>query len=254
MRETTGRNAPEVAKVAAFSQAHGVDLRTIELDVLSQDSVDAAVAKVIVDTGHIDALVHNAGHMVFGRPRPSRRSISPSYMTSTCSAPSPLDGSVIRISVCGSGRPTVETQSGFGSERMTSGSTRCHCFHTAGCGLATLGALQTGGVHGLSAGAEPGTLLELLEAERGTHMLCAPTILLRVLDHPGVGSRDLSSWRLCTLGGAPVALELVRRAQERLGVKVAIGYGQTEVSPYEFGRLTSAMLQLRHHAQKASVS
>jgi NAD(P)-dependent dehydrogenase (short-subunit alcohol dehydrogenase family) len=66
MRETTGRNAPEVAKVAAFSQAYGVDLRTVELDVLSQDSVDAAVAKVIADTGHIDVLVHNAGHMVFG--------------------------------------------------------------------------------------------------------------------------------------------------------------------------------------------
>ena len=66
MRETTGRNAAEVAKVAAFSQAHGVDLRTVELDVLSQDSVDAAVAKVIVDTGRIDVLVHNAGHMAFG--------------------------------------------------------------------------------------------------------------------------------------------------------------------------------------------
>jgi NAD(P)-dependent dehydrogenase (short-subunit alcohol dehydrogenase family) len=35
MRGTAGRNAPEVAKIAAFSQAHGVDLRTIELDVLS---------------------------------------------------------------------------------------------------------------------------------------------------------------------------------------------------------------------------
>jgi NAD(P)-dependent dehydrogenase (short-subunit alcohol dehydrogenase family) len=34
--------------------------------VLSQDSVDAAVAKVIVDTGRIDVLVHNAGHMAFG--------------------------------------------------------------------------------------------------------------------------------------------------------------------------------------------
>jgi fatty-acyl-CoA synthase len=105
-------------------------------------------------------------------------------------------------------------------------------FHTAGCGLVTLGALQTGGVHVLSAGAEPGTLLELLEAERGTYMLCVPTMLLRLLEHPELASRDLSSWRLCTLGGAPVAPELVRRAQERLGVKVAIGYGQTEASPY----------------------
>jgi NAD(P)-dependent dehydrogenase (short-subunit alcohol dehydrogenase family) len=66
MRETTGRNAPEVAKVAAFSQAHGVDLRTVELDVLSQAPVDATVAKVIADTGQIDVLVHNGGHMVFG--------------------------------------------------------------------------------------------------------------------------------------------------------------------------------------------
>ena len=66
MRETTGWNAPEVAKMAAFSQAHGVDLRTVELHVLSKDSVDVAVAKVIVDTGRIDVLVHNAGHMAFG--------------------------------------------------------------------------------------------------------------------------------------------------------------------------------------------
>ncbi len=66
MRETTGWNAAEVAKVAAFSQAYDVDLRTVELDVLSQESVDAAVAKVIADTGHIDVLLHNAGHMAFG--------------------------------------------------------------------------------------------------------------------------------------------------------------------------------------------
>src|SRR5258708_27841759 len=96
-------------------------------------------------------------------------------------------------------------------------------FHTAGCGLVTLGALQTGGVHVLSASAEPGTLLELLEAERGTQMLCVPTMLLRVLDHPDVASRDFSSWRLCALGGAPVAPELVRRARERVGVRVGVG-------------------------------
>jgi NAD(P)-dependent dehydrogenase (short-subunit alcohol dehydrogenase family) len=66
MRETTGRNAPEVAKVAAFSKQRGVDLRTVELDVLSQPSVDAAIAKVIADSGRIDVLIHNAGHMVFG--------------------------------------------------------------------------------------------------------------------------------------------------------------------------------------------
>ncbi len=66
MRETAGRNAPEVAKIAAFSKENGVNLRAVELDVLSQDSVDAAVGKVIGESGRIDVLIHNAGHMVFG--------------------------------------------------------------------------------------------------------------------------------------------------------------------------------------------
>jgi len=66
MPETAGRNAPEVAKIAAFSKENGVDLRAVELDVLSQDSVDAAVSKVIGESGRIDVLIHNAGHMAFG--------------------------------------------------------------------------------------------------------------------------------------------------------------------------------------------
>jgi NAD(P)-dependent dehydrogenase (short-subunit alcohol dehydrogenase family) len=66
MRETGGRNAPHVQEIAAFSKTRGVDLRTVELDVLSQDSVDAAVETVIADSGRIDVVMHNAGHMVFG--------------------------------------------------------------------------------------------------------------------------------------------------------------------------------------------
>jgi len=66
MRATTGRNAPTVAQMAAFSQQHGVDLRTVELDVLSQESVDAGIAQVIAEHGRIDVIVHNAGHMAFG--------------------------------------------------------------------------------------------------------------------------------------------------------------------------------------------
>src|SRR5262245_54108316 len=66
MRETTGRNAPQVADVAAYSREHGVDLRAIELDVSSQPSVDGGVAAIVAAHGRIDVLVHNAGHMVFG--------------------------------------------------------------------------------------------------------------------------------------------------------------------------------------------
>jgi NAD(P)-dependent dehydrogenase (short-subunit alcohol dehydrogenase family) len=66
MRETTGRNASQAVDVRKFAEENRVDLRPIELDVLSQESVDRAVAKIIETHGNIDVVVHNAGHMVFG--------------------------------------------------------------------------------------------------------------------------------------------------------------------------------------------
>jgi fatty-acyl-CoA synthase len=105
-------------------------------------------------------------------------------------------------------------------------------FHTAGCGLATLGALQTGGTHVLPSGFDPAQMLDLFQAEGGTLMLSVPTMLIRMLDEQALRPRDVSSWRLAMLGGAPVAPELVRRAREQLGVAVTIGFGQTEASPY----------------------
>ncbi len=66
MRETAGRNAPQVQAAADYSIENAVDLRPIELDVNSQESVDAAIAQIIADHGRIDVLIHNAGHMVTG--------------------------------------------------------------------------------------------------------------------------------------------------------------------------------------------
>ena len=66
MRETAGRNAPQVQAVKDFSAQHKADLRAIELDVGNQGSVDAAIETIIKADGHIDTVVHNAGHMVFG--------------------------------------------------------------------------------------------------------------------------------------------------------------------------------------------
>jgi NAD(P)-dependent dehydrogenase (short-subunit alcohol dehydrogenase family) len=66
MRETEGRNAPQVAAIAAWAAEQKADLRTVELDVQSEASAHAGVAAVIADTGRLDVIVHNAGHMVFG--------------------------------------------------------------------------------------------------------------------------------------------------------------------------------------------
>jgi NAD(P)-dependent dehydrogenase (short-subunit alcohol dehydrogenase family) len=66
MRETEARNAPQVTAVKQFARDNDVDLRPIELDVSSQDSIDAAIRSILVTHGRVDVLVHNAGHMVFG--------------------------------------------------------------------------------------------------------------------------------------------------------------------------------------------
>jgi NAD(P)-dependent dehydrogenase (short-subunit alcohol dehydrogenase family) len=66
MRETRGRNAPRVEEAAKYAAEHGVDLRPIELDVLSQESCDAAIQEIISKNGRLDVVIHNAGHMVFG--------------------------------------------------------------------------------------------------------------------------------------------------------------------------------------------
>ena len=66
MRDTAGRNAPQVEDAKKFARQNGVDLRTIELDVASQTSADAAIHSIVRENKRLDVVIHNAGHMVFG--------------------------------------------------------------------------------------------------------------------------------------------------------------------------------------------
>ncbi|HEY4077180.1 MAG TPA: SDR family oxidoreductase [Rhizomicrobium sp.] len=66
MRDTAGRNAPQVAAAKAFAAEHKADLRTVELDVQSEGSAEAAIQDILAESGRLDIVVHNAGHMVFG--------------------------------------------------------------------------------------------------------------------------------------------------------------------------------------------
>jgi NAD(P)-dependent dehydrogenase (short-subunit alcohol dehydrogenase family) len=66
MRDSTGHNAAQVDEAKRFSSENNVDLRTIELDVLSEESVNTAIQKIVADNGRLDVVIHNAGHMVFG--------------------------------------------------------------------------------------------------------------------------------------------------------------------------------------------
>jgi NAD(P)-dependent dehydrogenase (short-subunit alcohol dehydrogenase family) len=66
MRDMQGLNAPKARELRDWSFAQGHDLRAVELDVLSQPSADAAVARILSEQGRLDAVVHNAGHLVVG--------------------------------------------------------------------------------------------------------------------------------------------------------------------------------------------
>jgi NAD(P)-dependent dehydrogenase (short-subunit alcohol dehydrogenase family) len=66
MRDPDGRNAARAADLRNYAAERDVDLRVVELDVLSQDSADAAVATVIDQSGGLDVVVHNAAHLYFG--------------------------------------------------------------------------------------------------------------------------------------------------------------------------------------------
>ena len=66
MRATDGRNAPQVAELDELAKAESIELRALEMDVQNQDSVDAAVARIVAEQGRLDVVVHNAGHMVLG--------------------------------------------------------------------------------------------------------------------------------------------------------------------------------------------
>ena len=66
MRETAGRNAPRAAAAQAHAAEHQVRLLALELDVQSQASCDAAIARIVEEQGRLDVVLHNAGHMAFG--------------------------------------------------------------------------------------------------------------------------------------------------------------------------------------------
>jgi fatty-acyl-CoA synthase len=104
-------------------------------------------------------------------------------------------------------------------------------FHTAGCGLFTLGPLTTGGASLLLPGFDPARMLALIEEERVTLTGGVPTMLVTMLEHPDLAQRDLSSLRSLLTSGAPILPELVRRTEAAFGVPLMTALGQTEASP-----------------------
>jgi long-chain acyl-CoA synthetase len=106
-------------------------------------------------------------------------------------------------------------------------------FHIGG--LQALGVALIGGgtLVFLEGRFDPGQVLEVIERHRVEVWGAIPTMTIRVLEHPSLPDRDVSSLRSVPLGGAPVSPELLERIQRAFPNthrRVTNIYGMTETS------------------------
>jgi fatty-acyl-CoA synthase len=104
-------------------------------------------------------------------------------------------------------------------------------FHTASCGLTTLGAVQLGCAMILARMFDPPGMLDIIEREHVRLLLGVPTMLVGLVEEQRARPRDTSSVRCVLSGGSMVPVELIRQVRELLGWDVLPVYGQTESSP-----------------------
>jgi acyl-CoA synthetase (AMP-forming)/AMP-acid ligase II len=78
---------------------------------------------------------------------------------------------------------------------------------------------------------DPAEVLELIERHKVNRWNAVPTMVSRLLDHPDVPRRHLSSLKSISIGGAPVHAELMHRMRAGLpsvSPRIPTGYGLTE--------------------------
>jgi acyl-CoA synthetase (AMP-forming)/AMP-acid ligase II len=94
---------------------------------------------------------------------------------------------------------------------------------------------------------DPKDVLESIEREKVTRWNAVPTMVSRLLDHPDLSRRDVSSLKSISIGGAPVHKELMKRIREGLpsvSPRIPTGYGLTENGGQATGSAGSESLDL----------
>ncbi|MGI9388271.1 MAG: class I adenylate-forming enzyme family protein [Methyloligellaceae bacterium] len=103
--------------------------------------------------------------------------------------------------------------------------------HIAGLGMTTLCGLVAGGTIVFQDQFDAGDCLRLIEKERITFWLQAPTMFHFVVNHPKFSDVDISSIEHVIWAGSPMAEDLVATLNAR-GARLATAFGMTELSTY----------------------
>jgi fatty-acyl-CoA synthase len=101
-------------------------------------------------------------------------------------------------------------------------------YHIGGGAVTSFGAWAKRGTFVILPGFSPATILEAFETYRGTHTLVVPTMLIAMLDHPDLLTRDLSSLQTILSGASSVPASLVSKTIAALDCQFSILFGQTE--------------------------
>jgi long-chain acyl-CoA synthetase len=104
-------------------------------------------------------------------------------------------------------------------------------FHLAN-GAAMYSLMLSGGTNVLIRGFAPEPVMQAIERYRVNEILLVPTMIQMLVDHPAIGSHDLSSLRRIAFGASPMSEALLDRAMAILPhIKFVQAYGMTELSP-----------------------
>ena len=74
-------------------------------------------------------------------------------------------------------------------------------------------------------------VLDAIERDRITHFNGVPTMWLALAATPGLDTRDLSSLRIASSGGAALPHEIGERFRKLTGIRLGGGWGMTETAP-----------------------
>ncbi|MFF9105157.1 SDR family NAD(P)-dependent oxidoreductase [Streptomyces rubrogriseus] len=66
MSDIKGRNAAHAQELLNLARKESRDIHVVELDVLVDASVEAAVSTILDESGQLDTVMHNAGHLYIG--------------------------------------------------------------------------------------------------------------------------------------------------------------------------------------------
>lgn len=110
----------------------------------------------------------------------------------------------------------------------------CCCvplFHCFGVVLATMNVITHGCTEVMVESFDPLLVLASVHKERCTALYGVPTMFIAELNHPMFDMFDLSSLRTGIMAGSLCPVDLMRKVEDRMFMKVTSVYGLTETSP-----------------------